>query len=170
MTIAALGALLNEIDRQGGPEAARQGRLHLDDTEPRMHSAPAPATATVPGEDLPVGALLKWADDHDDPDVQDQAARTRADLAGLRRRYATDHDLARITSETEQLEQRLAELRARQHELAPPPRTERKAPAYRAAEVRTWARENNLECATQGRVPKPIVEAWRAAHAPAGTP
>jgi len=31
MTIAALMALLDEIDQQGGPEAARQNRLHLPD-------------------------------------------------------------------------------------------------------------------------------------------
>ncbi|MFD7996871.1 hypothetical protein [Streptomyces mexicanus] len=81
--------------------------------------AAVPQPATESPEQLPVGKLLAWGDQHDDPAVQDQAARARAALAGLRQRYAADRELAAITNEAEQLEKRLAELRAREQELAP---------------------------------------------------
>nr|WP_119589811.1 WhiB family transcriptional regulator [Streptomyces scabiei] len=48
VTIAALRTLLDEIDTQGGPEAARQNRLDLDpltERTPPMTTAPAPETA-----------------------------------------------------------------------------------------------------------------------------
>jgi hypothetical protein len=182
MTIAALRLLLDEIDTQGGPEAARQGRLHLPDQEGThpMTTAPAlsPADAMVKaGADarlkaitdttpsLPVGQLLKWGDEHPDPEVQDQAARARVALHGLRRRYAADQELAAIASEREQLEQRLAEIRAREAELAPAKKakSKRKAVGYPAAEVRAWAKEQGVDCPAVGRVPKAVVEAWRKA-------
>ncbi|MFJ7049010.1 histone-like nucleoid-structuring protein Lsr2 [Streptomyces sp. NPDC101112] len=173
MTITALRALLDEIDTQGGPEAARQWRLAIPDppterTSPvDTHPTTQPPAATAAVDDperMPVGKLLAWADAHQDPDVQDQSARARAAITGLRRRYATDHELAAITTEAEQLEQRLAELRAREAELAPAnTKRARKPVAYPAAEVRAWAKENGHDCPAVGRVPKPIVEAWRAA-------
>lgn len=175
MTIAALGALLDQIDRQGGPEAARHGRLHLDDTEPSMPTHPEPTTPPTPtalGEDLPVGRLLAWGREHTNSDVQALASHITTSLAALRSRYTTDHELAQITIEAEELEQRLAGLRARQEELAPtPPRgAKRKKPAYPAAAVRAWAHDYGIECAPTGRVPKHIVEAWRAANPDAAAP
>ncbi|MGC4918751.1 Lsr2 family DNA-binding protein, partial [Streptomyces albogriseolus] len=102
---------------------------------------------------------------HDDPDVRDQAARARATLTGLRRRHAADQELAAITTEAEQLEQRLAALRAREAELAPSKtaKGKRKAADYPAAEVRAWAKEQGIACPPVGRVPKAVVEAWRKA-------
>ncbi|MEL3944833.1 Lsr2 family DNA-binding protein [Streptomyces sp. LNU-CPARS28] len=176
MTIAALGALLKQIDRQGGPDAARHGRLHLDNTEPDMDTQPeptAPDATTAPGDELPVGKLLAWGYDHTDMSVQSLASQISAGLADLRRRYTTDHELAQITSEAEKLEQRLADLRARQEELAPTPprRTKRgRKPAYPAATVRAWARENGMKCGGTGRVPKHIVDAWRAANPDTAAP
>ncbi|MEU8968106.1 histone-like nucleoid-structuring protein Lsr2 [Streptomyces monashensis] len=176
MTISALRALLNEIDQQGGPEAARHNRLSLPDegTEP-MSTAPAhPQTPAVdvrlrsvgqpPAEQVSVGQLLKWGDEHADPAVQDQAARARATLAGLRQRYDTDRELTALTSEEQQLEQRLAELRARKTELAPAKtKKPKKTVDYPAADVRAWAAENGIECPRLGRVPKAIVDAWKQA-------
>ncbi|MFE7236121.1 hypothetical protein ACFVAF_37015 [Streptomyces sp. NPDC057596] len=191
MTIAGLRALLDEIDRQGGPDAARDNRLHLTDegaahpmsTAPALRPTPLaadvplkdgadvrlkPVPATEDPETLPVGKLLAWGDQHADPDIQDQAARARAVLAGLRQRYATDRELTAITSEREQLEQRLAELQARETELAPAkPKKPRKPAGYPAAEVRAWAAANDVDCPAVGRVPKTVVEAWRAATASA---
>ena len=182
MTVAALRALLDEIDTQGGPDAARHNRLHLPDegTEQTMSTAPAlrpaPPVVDVPlkaaadvrlkdtVEQLPVGQLLKWGDHHADPEIQDQAARARIALHGLRARYAADQELTAITTEAEQLEKRLAELRAREQELAPAKaKKARKPVAYPAAEVRAWASANNLPCPPVGRVPKAVVEAWRDA-------
>ncbi|SDM47189.1 Lsr2 protein [Streptomyces sp. cf386] len=185
MTIAAFRRLLDEIDEQGGPEAARHNRLHLPDdegTQQPMSTAPAhpvvdvqlKASAdvrlkTVPAdpEPIPVGQLLKWGDEHPDTEVRDQAARVRAGLTGLRNRHAADQELTAITTEAEQLEKRLAELRAREAELAPAkPKKARKPVDYPAAEVRVWAKENGLDCPAIGRVPKAIVDAWRAAQEP----
>ncbi|EST24511.1 Lsr2 family DNA-binding protein [Streptomyces roseochromogenus] len=156
MTIAALRRLLDEIDQQGGPEAARENRLHLSDESPEH------MTATT--EPLPVGRLLKWADEQPDRDVRDQAARARVALASLRKRYDTDQELTAITTEAEQLKQRLAELLARKEELMPvKPKKRRASPSYEAATVRAWARENSIPCPPLGRVPKAVVDAWLAA-------
>ena len=175
MTVAALRALLTEIDEQGGPEAARQGRLNLPEppTEERTRpvhtspqSAPPRPAVTAAADDperIPVGKLLAWADTHPDPDVQDQSARARAALTGLRRRYAADHELAAITTEKQQLQERLAQLHAREAELAPAPAKARRAKSYNATAVRGWARENNIPCPSAGRVPKAVVDAWREA-------
>ncbi|MFF9123202.1 histone-like nucleoid-structuring protein Lsr2 [Streptomyces sp. NPDC014889] len=180
MTIAGLRALLDEIDRQGGPDAARHNRLHLPDegATPTMTTAPAPRPippaadvhlTTVPTTDtpeqLPVGKLLAWGDQHPDPGIQDQAARARIALHGLRQRYAADRELTAITSERAQLEQRLAELQAREAELAPPKKAKgkRQPVEYPAAEVRAWAAQNGVDCPTRGRIPKDVVDAWRQA-------
>lgn len=189
VTIRALHNLLDEIDAQGGPQAARDNRLRLPSEEPAMATAPepaapAPAVRAVPSdppapadtgqvkrpsEALPIGRLLKWAEDHDDADIQATAQRTRADLTGLRNRYDTDHELARLATETEGLEKQLAELRARQAELAPPKPRKRGAPDPDGVAARAWAKETGVDCPATGRVPKAVVDAWRAATGqPAG--
>lgn len=79
MTVAALRALLNEIDTQGGPEAARQNRLRIPDDEGTtspMHATTTPTpdllaarpvpTAHEEAEAMPVGQLLAWANQRDD--------------------------------------------------------------------------------------------------------
>ena len=131
--------------------------------DPQPDPGPPPTTAEVvdPAK-LPVGKLLAWGDKHADPAVQDQAARARATLAGLRTRYAADQELDAITSEAEELEQRLAQLRARKQELAPAKPGRRKH-SYKAAVVRAWAAANGIDCPKVGRVPKAVVDAWRAA-------
>lgn len=185
MTIAALRRLLNEIDTQGGPEAARHNRLRLPDDE-RTHT-PMTAAPELPAdaqpkasadvrlkpiaqaEAMPVGHLLAWGDQHEDSHIRDQSARARAALAGLRQRHAADQELTAITTEAEQLEKRLAELRAREQELAPAkPKKARKPVEYPAVEVRAWAKENGLDCPSVGRVPKAVVEAWRESLPQAG--
>ncbi|MFJ1869933.1 WhiB family transcriptional regulator [Streptomyces chartreusis] len=181
MTIAALRRLLDEIDEQGGTQAARHNRLHLpnEGTPETMTTTPAPERPVVDvqlrngadvrlrePEALPVGQLLKWGDEHPDAEVCDQAARARAALAGLRQRHAADQELTAITTEAADLEKRLAELRAREAELAPAPKKVRKPVDYPAAEVRVWAREQNIACPASGRVPKAVVDAWRAAQEP----
>ncbi|MHC5259877.1 Lsr2 family DNA-binding protein [Streptomyces sp. UC4497] len=179
MTIAALHALLDEIDTQGGPDAARHNRLHLPDERPQTMTTapvlrPARPVADVQitrdadvrlkaQEAIPVGQLLKWGDDHPDSDIRDQAARARVALTGLRRRHAADQELTAIGTEAEQLEKRLAELRAREAELVPAKR-KRRAPArdYDTREVRAWAAANDIECAPVGQIPKRVLDAWRA--------
>jgi hypothetical protein len=182
VTIAALRRLLDEIDTQGGPEAARHNRLHLpepDGSHQHMTTAAAPpaidirlkAATTFEPEPLPVGQLLKWGDGHDDAEVRDQAARARMALQGLRRRHAADQELTAITSEAEQLEQRLAELRAREAELAPArPKKKRRAPTrdYDTRTVRAWANANGVDCPRVGQIPKRVLDAWRSSQPQAG--
>ena len=165
VTVAALRQLLAEIDTQGGPAAARHNRLNLPDegTDEPMNTTVHAAQAAN-SDQLPVGKLLAWGDAHLDPEIQDQAARARTILGGLRARYAADQELTAITTEAQQLEKRLAELRAREQELAPTKaKKARKPVAYPAAEVRAWASANNLPCPPVGRVPKAVVDAWREA-------
>lgn len=124
---------------------------------------PATAAETPP---LPVGQLLAWADDHPDPDVQDQSARARAALTGLRKRHAADTELTAIADEAEQLEKRLTELRAREAELRPTTRKKSKAKGaaprdYDDATVRAWARQHGIPVAPIGRVAREIVDRWR---------
>ena len=189
MTVAALQRLLAEIDTQGGPDAARHNRLHLPDEGVSMTTAPvlrpAPSAADVQlkaaadvhlrptaqtAETLSVGQLLKWGDDHDDAEVQDQAARARVFLTGLRRRHAADQELTAITEEREQLEQRLAALRTREAELAPAKKTKKKPPQrdYDTRTVRAWAAENGVDCPRVGQIPKRVLEQWRASLPHAG--
>ncbi|WP_435863458.1 WhiB family transcriptional regulator [Streptomyces prunicolor] len=178
VTIRALQDLLTEIDSEGGPQAARDNRLRLT-TDPEgapqpMATDPAPvplappplAAATVDSVQLPLGKLLKWGEEHHDPKVQKQAVLARAALTGLRMLHAADQELAAIATEVEQLQKRLAELRAREAELAP--RTKRKSPSYvrdyDAREVRVWAEENGVDCPSVGQIPKRVLDAWRAAR------
>jgi hypothetical protein len=164
MTIAALRRLLDEIDTQGGPEAARNNRLRLPDegTEQPMTTAPAHPVADVrlraiaETSELPVGKLLTWADQHPDPEVYKQAVRAREALASLRQRHAA-----------EQLEKRLAELRAREAELAPAkPKRKRGAYVrdYDTRTVRAWADANGVDCPRVGQIPKRVLDAWRASR------
>jgi hypothetical protein len=180
MTIGAFRRLLDEIDTQGGPEAARHNRLHLPDTQegPDPMTQPVPQLTSIGTPELaiaaepkpiPVAQLLKWGDEHPDPEVQDQAARARAALTGLRRRHAADEELAAIDSEEEQLAKRLAALQARKAELAPAKAKKPRKPVdYPAAEVRAWAKGQGIDCPATGRVPRAVVDAWRAAQPKAG--
>ncbi|MGA4896714.1 WhiB family transcriptional regulator [Streptomyces griseoincarnatus] len=147
------------------PKRKRRPTSAVERTSPPMTTTPASSPSEI-AEALPVDQLLEWGDAHSDPEVQDQAARARAALVGLRRRHAAEAELTAITSEAEQLEQRLAELRARQAELTPAKKTAKKQAVqrdYEPATVRAWAKDNGVDCPATGRVPKAVVEAWRAA-------
>lgn len=139
---------------------------HPTDERPDMPMNPTTTTQAAPtAEELPVDELLAWGDQHAGADVQDQAARARAALAGLRTRYAADTEIAAIASEEQQLEQRLAELRMRKGELVPAKaktKGKHKPLDYPAAEVRAWAKETGRPCPPVGRIPKAVVDAWRA--------
>lgn len=128
---------------------------------PALAAVPEPARTASPSESLPIGRLLAWADGHDDQEIRDQSARARLVLAALRRRYDSDKELAAITTEAEELEQRLAELQARRAVLVPA--KPKKRPDPNAAAARAWAREAGVDCPPTGRVPKAVVIAWHSA-------
>ena len=179
----ALAALREVFDRLPDPDFDPQP----DRTDQPMPTAPVPNQAApvvdvqlkdsadvrlkpVTDNDparLPVGKLLAWGDQHADPEIQDQAARARAALAGLRQRYTADRELSAITSEAKQLEERLAALRAREAELAPKPRKKRGSYVrdYDTRTVRAWAEANGVDCPRKGQIPKRVLDAWRAAQA-----
>lgn len=195
VTVQGLKKLLDEIDEQGGPQAARTNRLTLpsERTPESMTTAPAPSpappVADVPlktaadvrlqpvaqdtDEALSIGDLLKWGEEHLDPDVQDQAARARAALAGLRVRHAANQELTEILTEVEQLEERLAELRSREAVLvpakkpAPAKKAQRKSSpdvrSYDSSTVRAWAAANGVDCPRFGKISQRVLNAWREA-------
>ncbi|MFJ6905582.1 WhiB family transcriptional regulator [Streptomyces griseoluteus] len=132
-------------------------------THQTVNATTAPA-AEAETEQLPVGKLLAWGDQHADPGIQDQAARARAALVGLRQRYAADRELTALESEEEQLARRLEEIRSRKGELAPAKAKKKTQRDYEPAEVRAWAKANSVDCPALGRVPKAVVDAWRAAQ------
>lgn len=143
-------------------QTAAAGAPHPGRSTLRRLPAPAPAQAPGPEretERIPVGELLAWADKHQDPAIQDQSARVRVGLAGLRARHQADRELAAITTEAEQLEQRLTEIRRRQSELQP--KRARTRRDYDTAEVRAWARANGHTVTDRGKIPAPVLEAWR---------
>lgn len=177
VTVQALQDLLTEIDHQGGPQAARDNRLNLSEPEPTM---PNPDTTSHPSyiakaaaDSLPFPSLLKWGDAHPDPEVQAQAAQARVAVHGLRARHAADHELTALTDEAEQLEKKLAEIRARQAEIKPKKKGTRKPSSYvrdyEPRTVRAWAAEAGVDCPGVGQIPKRVLEAWRAANTTAST-
>lgn len=137
---------------------------------PQLSSVPERLRRNTPAVEPPailVGQLLKWGDEHDDPEVRDQAARARMALTGLRRRHAADEELAAITSEREELQKRLSELQAREQELVPAKPKRKRGGAYvrdyDTRTVRAWADDNGIECPRVGQIPKRVLDAWRAA-------
>lgn len=160
--LPVLRALLARADHTN-PSPVEKEHLMSAPAKPTAPSTAALLAAPPAGKSTPLQeeALLEWADSHAHPDIQDQAARVRVALAGLRARYATDRELAALEGEQAALEKRLAALAARKQELAPA--KVRKARASEAAAARTWAAANGVPCGSHGRVPKDVLDQWRAA-------
>lgn len=162
--IGLLRQLLERLDAADGGDHSSAERTDspMSATTP-SHTASAPAAEP---ELVTTSQLLRWAEEHPDPDVKDQGARAEATLTGLRTRYAADKELATITSEAAKLERRLAELRAREAELAPRPKKKRSGSYVRDYDTRTvraWADENGVDCPRVGQIPKRVLDAWRQA-------
>ncbi|MEU0522737.1 Lsr2 family DNA-binding protein [Streptomyces niveus] len=162
MTIAALRALIAEelphIRRLPAPRLPAR-HFSAKETEPvnTTTTTPAESAPTADPAPLPVGKLLAWAASHPDRTLRDHAEKARTSLDALRERHAAAEELARISTETAELEQRLAQLRARETELNP----KRKTRDYDLAEVRAWARSEGMTVPARGRVPGAVVTAWR---------
>lgn len=131
-------------------------------TTPRPQPPAAkPTAATVAN----ISDLLTWAAHHDDPTVRRHGEQASTALAALHERRRTDAELAQITTEAAELEQRLAALRARQSELQPTAKKAGKKPRverdYDPREVRAWAKANGITVPTVGLPPRAVVGAWR---------
>ncbi|MEV6424992.1 histone-like nucleoid-structuring protein Lsr2 [Streptomyces sp. NPDC051662] len=131
-----------------------------DTGRPVAAPAPEPITETMPE----VAALLAWAAAHADAKVRTDGEQAAAVLAGLSVRRTVDAELEKIASEENQLEERLATLRARKSTLQPEPAgAKRKRPErdYEPSAVRAWARANGHEVPERTRIPKKVLDAWR---------
>jgi hypothetical protein len=122
--------------------------------------APEPPAEAIPE----LAELLAWAAAHDDQAVRADGETAAAVLATLRERRAVDAELEQITDEKTQLQKRLAELAAREDTLRPTKPARKKTKQrldYDAAEVRAWARQNGHAVPDRGRIPAPVLDAWR---------
>lgn len=131
-----------------------------DSRQPAPAPAPAPVTETMPE----VADLLTWAAGHDDAKVRTDGEQAAAVLAALSERRTVDAELEKISSEENQLEERLAALRARKSTLQPQPagaRRRRQERDYEPAVVRAWGREHGHDVPDRGQIPKKVLEAWR---------
>ncbi|WP_433406925.1 Lsr2 family DNA-binding protein [Streptomyces sp. CA-146814] len=169
MTIAALQALIDEelpgIPRHPAPRIPRT-HCSAKDTTMTTSPVPHPRPADPPPADaapIAVRALIAWAHAHPDKAVRRLGDQAHFALGELRTRHQGEQELARVAAEEADLEERLAEVRARKAELAP----KRKAPArdYDPATVRTWARAEGLTVPDRGKIPDAVLTAWREHHA-----
>ncbi|MFE7096998.1 Lsr2 dimerization domain-containing protein [Streptomyces erythrochromogenes] len=111
-------------------------------------------------------ALLAWGTNHSAAAVRQYAERALTALEALQTRYTHESELLRVTSQADELQQQLDELRAREAELKGKGRAKPRTAAardYTPAEVRAWAQQAGVECAPVGLVPQSVVEQWRAA-------
>lgn len=165
MTIAALRALLDEeqpwVRRHSAPWIPHTAHKRTEHDVP--YDTPAPQGAhpstRVDEETASLSQLLRWADDHQDKAVRDQGERVAASLTFLRQRWEADQELTAITTEKEKLQKRLAELAAREAQIAP--KKAAKVRDHEPAVVRAWARAQGIDVPALGRVPKHVVDAWR---------
>lgn len=178
MTIAALRAIQDaeqpDVPRPAAPPLHRRAAGTPQEAPAVHRGAPESPTSaveepTAPAEEIPsLAELLAWARAHDDAAVRKHATAAAEALTALRERRRVDAELERITTEAGELEQRLAQLRARESELRPAAR-KKSAKAerdYDPAVVRVWARREGIECPDRGRVPVSVLDAWRAAGSP----
>lgn len=128
-------------------------------------NAPSIPRPEIELPDKHLAELLLWASLHEDTTVTAQAEQIRTAVNALTDRRKRDAELERITTEAEQLEQRLAELRTREAELRPAPTAKARGRAHRdydPVEVRAWARAHGHAVPDRGQIPKAIMTAWRA--------
>lgn len=167
MTIAALHRLLDEelpdVPRHPAPlipHTARKRQIMQQQPSP----VPAPRTPAASPLAGTTGALIAWAAQHPDKTVARLGEQVHTALTELRSRKAVDDEFAQADAEEQDLQRRLAAVQARKAELRP-----KKKPAtprdHDPAEVRAWARGQGIDVTNIGRVPRDVVDAWRAAQA-----
>jgi plasmid stabilization system protein ParE len=146
----------------------------IDDAEvPPEVAAPAPVrTADLevrpPRDCCSISSMLTRAERSGSARMFKQAEKVReavAVLEGMVTGYEKRTEAERAVA---QLRQKLAEAEARLRQMpgggVPTRAAERGNKAEDLQKIRTWAWENNLECAPRGRIPVPVVAAYRAAH------
>ncbi|MGC5000628.1 Lsr2 family DNA-binding protein [Streptomyces sp. DT195] len=122
--------------------------------------APEPIAEAMPE----IADLLRWAAAHQDAKVRTDGEQAATVLAALSERRTVDAELEKISSEENQLEERLAALRARKSTLQPEPagaKRKRQERDYEPSVVRAWAREHGYDVPDRGQIPKKVLDAWR---------
>lgn len=157
--IPLLRDLLADLDPAEDEPEPTERTPEMDNT------IPAPRPAEPNKEQQPtIPALLIWAADHADAKIRKAAEQAQGALDILRARYRADEQLASIDEESARLERRLAELQKRKADIAPKAKTPSRD--YDPADVRAWAATQGTDVPPRGRVPKKVVDDWRAAGAP----
>lgn len=116
--------------------------------------------------------LLGRADRSSDAQTRRLSARARALLVDLRNRLRSEEQRAAAAERVRELERQLAAARtALKAVTAPPGRAVAAAPATSSgglgAEskvIREWAARNKVPCPDRGRIPREVVDAYRAAQ------
>jgi hypothetical protein len=125
--------------------------------------APEPLTEEMPE----VADLLTWAAAHDDPAIRAHGEQAAAAVAALRERRVVDAVLNQVTTEINELQERLAALQNRESKLRPKSAGKtRKGQErdYEPSVVRAWGRENGYTVPDRGQIPKKVLEAWRQSN------
>ncbi|MFE7442375.1 histone-like nucleoid-structuring protein Lsr2 [Streptomyces chartreusis] len=148
-----------------GGQSAQQIAEHLSVPVEEIDATIAAHATEDIAETMPeVADLLAWAAAHNDEKVRADGGQAAAVLAALRERRAVDAELEKITNEENQLEERLAALRARKGTLQSQPasgKRRRSERDYDPKTVRAWGRENGYEVPDRARIPKKVLDAWR---------
>ncbi|MFH9769045.1 hypothetical protein ACH4N4_05155 [Streptomyces microflavus] len=134
-------------------------------TPPASSDRPADPTP-VQTPPITVGALIAWAHAHTDRGIRRLGDQAHLALGQLRTHHHEEQELTKVAAEEAQLEERLAEVRARKAQLAPRRRTP--ARDYEPAAVRAWARENSIPVPAMGQIPAAVLTAWRERDAQGG--
>jgi hypothetical protein len=159
--LPALRDLLSALDPTEDDPEPTERTADMDDTVPAQRT---PEPTPVP---IPVGRLLAWATDHTDAKIRKAATQAKDALQILRTRHAADEQVKAIDAETAALEERLAQLREKRAAAVPGRPKAATAPRdYEPADVRAWAATAQVDVPPRGRIPQPVVDAWRAAGAP----
>lgn len=115
---------------------------------------------------MPVGQLLAWAAGHSDAKIRKASGQARDALDILRARHHADEQLKSIDEEAARLEKRLALLREQKAAISPGKSKAAVERDYEPADVRAWAATQGTDVPPRGRVPKKVLDDWRAAGAP----
>lgn len=130
--------------------------------QPKAKQDPKPK-ATVP---LEVDELLAWAEKDGTARARTLSSRVRIQLVELGEIHAKHAETAEMRRFVATLEKNLAEAKAQLRRLQnATPSTGASTAAASTSEIRAWARANGHEVPDRGRVPGPVADAYRAAHA-----
>jgi len=111
-------------------------------------------------EAMTIDELLAAAEGHELQKIRLAGVRIRASIGQLRNDLAADTARSQAQAEVKRLRAELAAAEAKLRGAVQPTSTAAN-PEYPAA--RAWARDNGIDCPAKGRVPRAVMDAWKAA-------